>query len=147
NLMGLHKSRFLLGDFVEYLKQDQSRYDFIFCCGVLYHMQDPLRLIELMASHTDRIFVWTHYHTKASYPDLVPTAVMRGDETYTYHRLPYGGRELGKFWGGNKPSASWLSREDILRAFKQQGLVNSELHGEDLQHPAGPCFSMSFWRL
>jgi spermidine synthase len=41
NLFGLQKARFLLGDFVEFLKQNTNRYDLIFCCGVLYHMQDP----------------------------------------------------------------------------------------------------------
>src|SRR5262249_319493 len=66
NLAGLQKARFLFGDFVSYLKEDTSRYDFIFCCGVLYHMQDPLELIELMAARTDRIFVWTHYFTEES---------------------------------------------------------------------------------
>jgi hypothetical protein len=29
-------AKFLLGDFVEYLKQDATRYDLIFCSGVLY---------------------------------------------------------------------------------------------------------------
>jgi hypothetical protein len=146
NLTGLRKSRFLLGDFVEYLTADQSRYDFIFCCGVLYHMQDPLKLIELMAGHTDRIFVWTHYHSEKSHPGLATSTITRGNENYVYHKIPYVGRDLGTFWGGNKPSASRLSRDDILRAFRQQGFVHSELHEEDLQHPGGPCFSMSFWR-
>ena len=39
-LVGLRRSRFLLGDFIEYLKLDTTRYDLVFCCGVLYHMRD-----------------------------------------------------------------------------------------------------------
>ena len=146
NLIGLQKARFLLGDFVEFLKQDTNRYDFIFCCGVLYHMQDPLQLIELMAARTDRIFVWTHYFTEKSRPGLLATAVDRGDEYYTYHHLTYKNQAFGTFWGGNKPTASFLSREDILRAFRQHGFANFELHEEDLRHPGGPCFSISLWR-
>jgi hypothetical protein len=146
NLTGLKNARFLLGDFVEYLKNDTSRYDLIFCCGVLYHMQDPLRLIELMVARTDRIFVWTHYYTEESRPGLPAVPVRHGDENYIYHRLTYGNRDVGTFWGGNKSTASFLSREDILRAFRQHGFTNFELHDEDFQHPGGPCFSISLWR-
>jgi len=145
NLAGL-KTTFLLGDFVEYLKEDASRYDFIFCCGVLYHMQDPLLLIELMAARTDRIFVWTHYHTEESRPGLHESVVQRGDQSFVYHRLVYGNQDSGVFWGGNKPVASFLSREDILRAFKYYGFTNLEIHSEVLTDPGGPCFSISFWR-
>src|SRR5262249_12767810 len=146
NLAGLQKARFLFGDFVPYLKEDTSCYDFIFCCGVLYHMEDPLELIDLMAARTDRIFVWTHYFTGESYPGLSPVAVRHGDENYIYHRLIYKDQALGRFWGGNKATASFLTREDILRAFKQHGFTHFELHDEDLKHPGGPCFSLSFWR-
>jgi uncharacterized protein DUF1698 len=146
NRVGLHKARFLLGDAVEYLKADTSRYDFIFCCGILYHMRDPLALIELMAARTDRIFVWTHYHTVQSRPGLPQETVQRGGEAYTYHQLVYRDREIGTFWGGNKPAASFMARDDILRAFAQQGFANVRIHDEDLSHPGGPCFSVSLWR-
>jgi hypothetical protein len=146
NLIGLQKARFLLGDFVEFLKQDSNRYDFIFCCGVLYHMQDPLELIELMATRTDRIFVWTHYFTDESRPGLPAIIVRHGDENYTYHQLMYKDQAQAIFWGGNKPIASFLTRADILRAFRQHGFASFELHNEDLKHPGGPCFSISFWR-
>src|SRR5262249_2961527 len=89
NLVGLQKARFLLGDFVEFLKQDTSRYDLIFCCGVLYHMQNPVELIELMAARTDRVFVRTHYFTEDSRPGLPTITVRHGDENYTYHQLMY----------------------------------------------------------
>src|SRR5664280_1000806 len=36
-LAGLKRARFLLGDVIQYLLKDTSRYDLIFCCGVLYH--------------------------------------------------------------------------------------------------------------
>lgn len=146
NLLGLKKSQFLFGDLIEFLKTDDRRYDFIFCCGILYHMQDPLQLIELMAARADRIFVWTHYYTSESRPGLPKATVSHGGETYIYHRLVYQNRQANTFWGGNKPTASFMTRVDIMRAFKQHGFVNFELHEEDLNHPGGPCFSMSLWR-
>jgi hypothetical protein len=143
NLAGL-RSRFLLGDFVEYLKDDSSRYDLIFCSGVLYHMQDPVQLIELMAAHTDRIFVWTHYIVEHSTQSM--HEVTRGGQRYIYHQRIYEDRDYGRFWGGNKPTASLLARDDILRAFAANGFDNHKIHAEDLSHPGGPCFSVSLWR-
>src|SRR5262249_6091229 len=69
-----------------------------------------------------------------------------GDENYIYHRLTYKDQALGTFCGGNKPTASFLTREDILNAFQQHGFPNFELHDEDLKHAGGPCLSISFWR-
>jgi len=146
NLLGLKNAKFLLGDFIEFLKADDSRYDFIFCSGVIYHMEDPLSLIKLMAARTDCIFVWTHYFTSESRPGLSQITIKHGDETYIYHRLENKNRDSGTFWGGNKPTASFMSREDIVRAFRQHGFVNFTLHEENLNHPGGPCFSMSIWR-
>jgi len=146
NIANLRNARFLFGDIVEYLKEDKSRYDFIFCCGVLYHMQDPLQLIELMAARTDRIYLWTHYFTEEARPGLRTVDVKRGGEAYVYHQLAYENMDAGTFWGGNKPVASFLSRDDIVRAFRQHGFTRFQLHEEDLRHPAGPCLSISFWR-
>jgi len=36
----------MLGDFTLHLQECTERFDLVFCCGVLYHMQDPLRLIR-----------------------------------------------------------------------------------------------------
>lgn len=147
NIANLKNANFLLGDFVEYLKQDASRYDLIVCCGVLYHMQDPLELIALMAKRTDRIYVWTHYHSEAVRQRVLhPLEVVRGGQRYIYHQLEYSDAGTGRFWGGNKPVASFLSREDVFRAFRQYGFGEFMLHGEELHHPNGPCLSVSFQR-
>lgn len=146
NIANLRNAQFLFGDLVEFLKEDNGRYDFIFCCGVLYHMHDPLQLIELMAARTDRIYVWTHYHTAESRPGLQQVAVAHHGESYVYHRAVYTDRAGGRFWGGNRATTSFLARNDIMRAFRQHGFSDVVLHGEELSHPGGPCISASFRR-
>lgn len=147
NIAELKNSRFLLGDFVEYLKHDSGRFDLIFCCGVLYHMEDPLRLIALMAERTDRIYVWTHYHSDAVRQRVVrPLEVERDGQRYIYHQLEYSDAGTDRFWGGNKAVASFLSRDDVFRAFRQYGFGEHVLHSEELHHPNGPCLSVSFQR-
>jgi hypothetical protein len=146
-LLGLRRARFLLGDFAEYLRQDQGRYDLIFCSGVLYHMPDPVELIRLMAARTDLISVWTHYHTPESWPSTVPEAVNYDGETYVYHRRVYAAdHDCGTFWGGNKSTACLLSRDDLMRAFRHYGFVHHDVDAESLDHPYGPCLTVTFRR-
>jgi Protein of unknown function (DUF1698) len=40
--LGMKRAEFMLGDFTLYLQECTERFDLVFCCGVLYHMQDPL---------------------------------------------------------------------------------------------------------
>src|SRR4051794_21272528 len=61
NLLDLGRSRFMLGDFMSYLEQVEERYDFCCAQGVLYHMLDPVRLLQLVARTSDRCFIGTHY--------------------------------------------------------------------------------------
>jgi len=145
-LLGLKKARFLYGDFIEFLRGNLGGFDVIFCCGVLYHMQDPLALIELMANHTDRIFVWTHYWRADSEATREAVPIDRFGDRFVYYRVPYSGRGSSTFWGGNKESFSWLSREDIVRALRACKFTNIDVHAEHVDHPHGPCISMSAWR-
>lgn len=57
-------ARFLCGDFEKYLLARPPRVDVILASGVLYHMTQPLKLIEAMAATADSICVWTHYYSR-----------------------------------------------------------------------------------
>jgi SAM-dependent methyltransferase len=143
-ILQLKRVRFLYGDFLEYLREDSTKWDIIFCCGVLYHMIDPIALIALMSERTDRVFVWTHYCTNESQSRY--TTIMRGVEQFNYYSHVYASRDSGTFWGGVQDKSSWMSRDDILRAFKMYGFVNVDVHHEEPNHPNGPCFSISLWK-
>jgi Protein of unknown function (DUF1698) len=145
-LLGLKKARFLYGDFVEFLRERHDIFDIIFCCGVLYHMEDPLTLIELMANRTDRLFLWTHYWHADSEARREAVPIERFGDRFVYYRQPYPGRDSGTFWGGNAGCFSWLSREDIVRALHCCKFTNLDVHAEHVDHPHGPCFSISAWR-
>ena len=47
-LLGLNRSRFMLGDFVSYLRTSE-RYDLVIASGVLYHLVNPVETIALMS--------------------------------------------------------------------------------------------------
>ena len=66
-IFGLRRARFHLGDFVRGLEAP-TRYDLIVACGVLYHMTEPLTLLERIAGRTDLIYLWTHYFDDEEMP-------------------------------------------------------------------------------
>ena len=61
-LLGLDRANLLLGDFVAFLRENTARFDVLFASGVLYHMQQPMEVLDLMTRASDRLFIWTHYY-------------------------------------------------------------------------------------
>ena len=61
-ILKLDSVRFHLGDCVKYLKMNKQKYDVVFANGILYHMQNPIELLELLGNTTDKIVMWTHYY-------------------------------------------------------------------------------------
>lgn len=148
-LLNLRNARFLLGDFTGFLEETDLRFDMIFASGVLYHMPDPLRLIELIANRTEKCFVWSHYFDPAHYPgpERTPRAVRHKAGSFTYYELEYPDMNSGKFWGGNKPVASWLTREDMLNAFRMFGFENISVVLEHTDHPYGASMAFAAQKL
>jgi hypothetical protein len=136
--MRMTHSSFMLGDFNLYLQDTQERFDMVFACGVLYHMEEPLALIRGIARTTDRCFVWTHYVDENSAAGRIAVPAALDGITTTYYRWRYHDRAQPGFWGGNKPSASWMRRDDILAAFRHFGLNEIEVVGEDPNSLHGP---------
>ena len=63
-ILGLHRSRFICGDFVKYLQDMPSHYDLCLASGVLYHLIKPVEVIALASKVADYIFIWTHYYDR-----------------------------------------------------------------------------------
>lgn len=142
-LLELKHVKFLLGDFSGFLRETTQTFDMVFASGVLYHMSEPLKLIELIGQRTNKCFVWSHYFDANHYPGAkrTPRQVDFAGRQFTHHDLTYPDMDSGKFWGGNKPVASWLGRDDMLNAFKAVGFDQVEVVQEHLTHPHGACMS------
>jgi len=141
--LGMKRAEFLLGDFNLYLQDGAPRFDMVFACGVLYHMEDPLALIRNIARATDRCFVWTHYFEEGRTAPRVSVPTALDGLNGTYYRAQYQDRAVPGFWGGNKPSASWMQRDDILAAFRYFGLDQIEVVGEDPKALHGPTITFA----
>jgi Protein of unknown function (DUF1698) len=150
-LLGMAGARFVLGDFVEYLRGSDEQFDVVFASGVLYHMRDPVETIALTAKAADRLFLWTHYYDE----DIVcgsellsprfttHTSSSYGGFDHTLHRFEYdSGLQLKGFCGGSAPHGNWLSRADLLAGLDHFGWRVEATAFETPDHPHGPALAV-----
>lgn len=143
-LLGL-KSRFLFGDLNEHLKVCPAA-DLCVASGVLYHQEDPLRTLALIAQKARRLFLWTHYYAPflcpgpqfhhAEIPVAEPFPHILHPRSYG-HALAWDG-----FCGGPAPTANWLSRADLLRALDYVGFQIQATAFDHPTHQNGPCLAL-----
>ncbi len=149
-IRSLHDASFLLGNFVPFLEAETRRWPLIVASGVLYHMTDPLRLLELLAARTDRLFLWTHVVDNAAMPEGDPRraaiqareAHVWRDMTVTLHRRPYGAMSDPAFCGGPEDGPRWMERQDLLAILQRLGFDSIAVSHEAPDHPAGPALCL-----
>jgi len=150
-LLGLQKTRYLLGDFLEYLRAAPGVFDVGLACGVIYHMKNPVELIELLSKRVRSLFVWTHFWDG---PAIDANPVIRNKFSGSWeatqsgfshklHAYNYGDAlDWAGFCGGGSESCNWMEKSELLDAFEHFGF---RLEGErlELDHPNGPAIWLS----
>lgn len=151
-LYGLTSVTPLLGDFMPHLRSVQpAAYDIALASGVLYHMTEPLVLLDLLADCADRLCLWTHVYD----PELVglradsdlfdpPGPVTLGDFSCQGAIRRYPGDALAwrGFSGGAEPYATWLTREGILGFLALRGYTDVQVELDHRNHPNGPALAI-----
>lgn len=133
-LLGIPSARFLHGDAVRYVESelalDRGRFDLVVASGVLYHLLDPVRALQLLTRATDRLLLWTMYYDADVVAESeVLTAKFTGRTEqeragfrHTLYRQEYQSSLAHRgFCGGSAATSAWLSRADILGALEHFG--------------------------
>lgn len=149
-LLGLDRCSFLCGDALEYLELGEEQFDVCVACGILYHMTEPIRLLELISRRASRLVMWTHFYDREARDiegmdkRLGPAETMEhGGFRYRAHRHHYRlDARLAGFWGGTQPYSLWLPREDLLAALAHFGWRDVEIAFEEKHHPHGPALAL-----
>lgn len=150
---GLSGASFVLGDFMGFFEQDRRRWPLIVACGVLYHMADPLRLLEHLAARTDALYLWTHVIDDDAMPQGDPRRALvasvediawRGRTVRYHRRVPYGPAqdEDPTFCGGVVHAAAWMERRALLQVLAALGFEDVQIAHDEATHPAGPALSI-----
>ncbi len=151
-LMGTDRARFLLGDFMPWLEAEQRSFDVVWVAGVLYHMVDPMRLLQLVGACTNKIHVWTHYVPDEGYKGTEPWTqpivavedrMIKGRVVPHYVRRYFTQTTKTSYCGGVFETAAWLRRSDILDELKRMGFTDIKIGFEEPDHPHGPSFAIA----
>jgi hypothetical protein len=152
-IVGLTRSKFWLGDFMKALEQWDRRYDLIVACGVLYHLKDPLRFVELAAKRTDALYIWTHVLTDALIPppddarrplfdQIAEKHRFHDIEVRAYRRSYVNAEQNVAFCGGMADEHRWIHRDDLMEALKVVGFQEIQVAHDDPNHLFGPALSI-----
>ena len=148
-MLNTPRTRFLCGDFIAYLEEQQPRYDIVLASGVLYHMRDPVHLIDLINRTADRVYLWTHYFDpevcgavgSARFPSATETESHGFKHTLYRHEYLHL-LQNEKFCGGGTTYTNWLTRSEIIGALRHFGFQQIETAFEQPDHQAGPAFAV-----
>jgi len=156
NQLHLNSVHYQLGDFIDFLERTQEHFDFCMAAGVLYHMPDPIRFLELLTLRADRIAIASHYfndgmlkykpdHDNSGLGPAIWNFVPKAGELhahggisanyYKYHytNSVYVNETFAH--GGPKPFANMLRKDDIIRVLQHFGMT---IVGEVNDDPNGP---------
>lgn len=139
----LDKVSFLCGDVVEYLKGPTAQFDLCVASGILYHMQDPVELLHLLANKTNKLIIWTHYFDAVNIgrnklPSFKGISIKHHDGIdYNYYRQEYGdGFTTNVYCGGTAQYSNWMTKDAITLALMQFGyILNIVQDGDSINGP------------
>jgi hypothetical protein len=149
-LLNMQRCSFRCGDITQFLDTTSERFDVCIACGVLYHMVEPVRLIELISRAASRIVIWTHVFDEPALTNRNLAGKLDGPHEVEYegfahrvHRHSYGlDSRLGGFFGGTQAHSAWLPRDELLRALTHFGWSNIEIGFDEPMHPNGPALAL-----
>ncbi|HTR86444.1 MAG TPA: class I SAM-dependent methyltransferase [Reyranella sp.] len=152
NLLQLDSAYFMLGDFEKWLEGTPEHYDLIIASGVLYHMADPVRLIELASQRSDSLYLWTHFFAEEEMPkgdarrqafsEEVAIRPFKGLDIRLHKRGYHGAWRDKSFCGGIHDEHCWMEKDQILAVLKAAGYQDIRLAHESKANPNGPSISI-----
>jgi hypothetical protein len=150
-VVGLTQSKFWLGDLMKGLENWDQSYDLIVACGVLHHLKEPLRLLELAARRSDAFYLWTNVVTEEAMPASDPRRVVfaptveihhfHGIDVRAYRRTYAHAEDHVAFCRGMNDERRWLHRDDLIEALKRIGFHNIQTNHHEPNRPALSIFA------
>jgi hypothetical protein len=107
-------------------------FDAVFCCGLLYHLPQPWKLIAHVAKVAPILFIWTQYAAENEASDMANG--LRGKT-----HIEGGPAEP---LSGMSPTAIWLTLDSLRRVLRDSGYNKIEVVQDDPTHANGPAVTI-----
>ncbi len=132
-LYGVEHIEFVAGNLEEIRLAELGKFDAIFCCGLLYHLPEPWRLVEQFAAVAPGVFLWTHCSTEA----LADTFA----HGYKGRRQIEGGTD--EALSGLSADSFWPTLGSLCSMFTQNGFFEVRIFGNDPDQVNGPAITLA----
>jgi SAM-dependent methyltransferase len=108
NRLALPNLRYVRADVRDVVAKPDT-WDAVFCCGLLYHLENPVAFLRQVGRITQRLLiVQTHYST-------------RPDAEHEGHRGHWYEEGNGRWASWKNPRSFWLTRQDLLAVLRDAG--------------------------
>ncbi|MEJ5019072.1 methyltransferase domain-containing protein [Ochrobactrum vermis] len=149
-VLQLRDASFHLGNFLPYLEAEERQWPLIVASGVLYHMSDPVLTLELLSSHTDRLYLWTHVVDPDAMRPGDPRLAALGEpemrdwngRLIKLYKRPYLEQKEKTFCGGMEAEPRWIDRESLLWLLNQLGFDEIIIGHDSPDAEHGPSLSI-----
>jgi SAM-dependent methyltransferase len=132
SLLGVSNVEFRQANLEQLQLASVGYFDAIFCCGLLYHLPEPWKLVSQLPFVAPSLFVWTVYADEDE--ATIEIDGLRGRE--------YVEGGLNEPLSGLSPKSIWLTLPSLLELLKRSGYVQIEIL-EKAQNPNGPAVSLA----
>jgi SAM-dependent methyltransferase len=132
-LLGITNVELIQANLEEFELRTLGKFDAVFCCGLLYHLSAPWKLIEQLANVSSNLFLWTHYSEDASADQII--------NGFRGHFQPEGGADEPR--SGLGPTSFWMTLGSLMRVLTRSGYKTIEVLENDLDHLYGPSISLA----
>jgi hypothetical protein len=106
--------------------------DAVFCCGLLYHLPEPWKLIEQLATIAPVLFIWTQYAAENEARDV-------GHQLRGKIHVEGGAEEP---LSGMSATATWLTLDSLRALLVASGYESVEVIDDDPGHANGPAVTI-----
>lgn len=109
-----------------------GKFDAVFCCGLLYHLPEPWKLLEQLPSVAPVLYIWTQYAREEEARDVGPG--WRGKI-----HIEGGADEP---LSGMSATATWLTVQSLRDVLQVSGHKRVDVIYDDAAHPNGPAITI-----
>ncbi len=132
-LYGVSTVEFTRANLEQVRLADFGTFDAIFCCGLLYHLPEPWRLIEQCAAVAPGLFLWTHCSAE------------RAADTFAqdYHGSRQAEGGLEDVLSGLSPDSFWPTLGSLCTMLTVNGYSEVRIFENDAAHIHGPAVTLA----
>ncbi|HEX8076323.1 MAG TPA: class I SAM-dependent methyltransferase, partial [Chthoniobacterales bacterium] len=132
DLLGIRNLEFAQANLEDADLAQFGKFDAVFCCGLLYHLPEPWKLIERLPAVAPSLFIWTQYAAENEARDL-------GNGWRGKIHIEGGPDEP---LSGLSGTATWLTLQSLRDVLAASGYQTIEVLCDDPAHANGPAVTL-----